>query len=228
MLLLRFWAASSGTMRLTYQRRKGTSDMHFVLVFDFGGVIVQTQTQAPRHEWDRSLGLALGTVESIVHGSESWRQAQIGRITHEQHWAAVTRQLGLDAAQAAQLETDYFSADAVAQDVVELIERQRARGQRIALLSNDSSWLRDKLNRLDLTHLFDPIVISAEIGHMKPDAAAYRSLVDRLGVTPERTVFIDDMPANVEGAKAVGMNAVRYTPALCLEDALADYLVSDP
>lgn len=202
--------------------------MDFALVFDFGGVIVQTRTQEPRHAWDRALGLKPGTVESIVHGSESWRQAQLGHITYERHWENVARQLDLDAAQKARLEADYFSGDVVADDVVKFIEQQRAHGRRIALLSNDSGALRAKLHQLDLTRLFDPIVISAEIGHMKPDAHAYHILIGMLGVNPGQTVFIDDMPANVEGARAAGMNAVRYTPGLRLEHALADYLASDP
>lgn len=201
--------------------------MRYVLVFDFGGVIVQTQTQEPRHVWDRTLGLELGTVESIVHGSESWRLAQLGKITHEQHWANVARQLGLDAAQTTQLESDYFSADMVADDVIAFIAQQRALGRRVALLSNDSAALRDKLDRLDLARLFDPIVISAEIGHMKPDASAYHYMIDMLDVVPVRTVFIDDMPTNVEGARSIGMNAVRYTPGLPLHHALADYLFPD-
>ncbi|MBK9122393.1 MAG: HAD family phosphatase [Chloroflexi bacterium] len=202
--------------------------MRFVLVFDFGGVIVQTQTHAPRHAWDRSLGRRLGTVESIVHGSESWRQAQLGRITHQEHWDFVARQLKLDRDQLARLEADYFSADTIADDVVGLIERQRALGRRVALLSNDSAALRDKLDRLDLARLFDPIVISAEIGHMKPDPDAYRYMIDMLDVVPARTVFIDDMPVNVDGARAISMNAVLYMPGLRLEDALAQYLAADP
>jgi HAD superfamily hydrolase (TIGR01509 family) len=55
---------------------------------------------------------------------------------------------------------------------------------------------------------------SFEAGAMKPDAVFYRCAEERFALTPERTVFIDDLPANVDAARVRGWHAVRHeTPA---------------
>lgn len=59
-------------------------------------------------------------------------------------------------------------------------------------------------------------VISAEEGLIKPEPRLFEVLVDRYGLTVERTAFIDDMPANVEAARAVGLHAIRFTTAVNL------------
>jgi HAD superfamily hydrolase (TIGR01509 family) len=45
---------------------------------------------------------------------------------------------------------------------------------------------------------------------MKPDSRIYRLSLQGLGVAPLESVFIDDNPANVEGARAVGMHAIHF------------------
>ena len=47
---------------------------------------------------------------------------------------------------------------------------------------------------------------------MKPDPAAYRLVAERLGVSPEDCVFVDDQPGNLAGAVAVGMVSVHLDP----------------
>lgn len=198
--------------------------MPYALVFDFGGVLMKTASRAPRWAWDDRLGLARDTVERVVHGSESWRQAQTGQLDVAAYWADVAAQLSLSADDVAQLERDYFSADQLDMDMVAFIRERKAVGQRIALLSNDSPTLAGKLEALGIDSLFEPLVISAHIGVMKPAPAAYRAVLDQLGCAPHETVFIDDMPANIDGARAVGMHAVLYTPETDLRAALAPFL----
>ncbi|MEX2626161.1 MAG: HAD-IA family hydrolase [Ilumatobacteraceae bacterium] len=54
------------------------------------------------------------------------------------------------------------------------------------------------------------VVYSHEEGRMKPDPAFYSLVCDRLGVAPEQTVFVDDVPRCIEGAEAVGMTAILH------------------
>ncbi len=197
---------------------------HTALIFDFGGVLMKTQSQAPRHAWDDRLGLPHGTVERVVHGSESWRLAQIGRVSVADYWADVAAQLTIDDAQLPQLEADYFSADQLDPALMALIQELRGAGHPIALLSNDSPALLGKLIGLGIAQLFDPLVISGDIGMMKPDPAAYRIALDRLAMPADQAVFIDDMPANIMGAQAIGMHAIQYHDGMDLRGALAPYL----
>lgn len=198
--------------------------MKRAVIFDFGGVLMKTIDQRPRHTWDDRLGLAHGSVEKIVHGSESWRKAQRGELSVADYWADVARQLGLIEADINQLSQDYFSADRLDENLIAYIRELRTEGHPIALLSNDSPALTDKLNALGITNLFDPLIISGNIGVMKPDAAAYQAVLSALGHAPNETIFIDDMPGNVAGAQAVGMNAIRYVDGMDLRAALTSLL----
>ena len=57
---------------------------------------------------------------------------------------------------------------------------------------------------------FDTIVISSEVGVMKPDLKIYRLALGQLKVEPAEAVFVDDMPPNVEAARLLGMQAIRF------------------
>jgi epoxide hydrolase-like predicted phosphatase len=181
------------------------------LIFDFGGVLMRTIDYTPRHRWDEQLGLPLGSVERVVHGSESWRLAQIGAISPETYWSDVRQQLNLTSEQIRQLAIDFFSGDRLDHALVAYIQQLRAAEHRIALLSNDSPALLNKLHALEIANLFDPLVISAFIGVMKPDARAYQAVLDRLGIPASQAIFIDDLPRNVAGAQALGITSLHYT-----------------
>lgn len=60
-------------------------------------------------------------------------------------------------------------------------------------------------------HLFEVVIDSCEVGMRKPDPSIYRLTCERLGVEPERALFVDDLPVNVHGATAVGMHGLVFT-----------------
>ena len=143
-------------------------------IFDFGGVIVRTEDNAPRHAWDERLGLPEGSVERAVHHSDLWIQAQLGRITYRSYWEGVAEILYMRKDDIPELRRDYFSGDRINYRLVELIRELRAQNYPIALLSNESVELEDRLNTLQLRDLFDHVLVSAQIGVMKPDPTAFR------------------------------------------------------
>lgn len=198
------------------------------LIFDFGGVLMKTVDYGPRHRWDERLRLAHGSVERAVHNETSWLQAQTGRITPEAYWRDVGGRLGLDNTATQELSQDFYSGDALDETLVALIRGYRAAGHTIALLSNDSLELLPKLARLGIDALFDPLVVSAQIGVMKPEAAAYRAVLDRLQRPPGETVFVDDRADNVAAAAALGIHTVHYRAGMDLAAALEPLLVMKP
>jgi putative hydrolase of the HAD superfamily len=58
--------------------------------------------------------------------------------------------------------------------------------------------------------LFDAMVLSADVGLMKPDPAIFKMMADELGLLPNECVMIDDVVSNIDGAKLVGMPGVLY------------------
>lgn len=197
------------------------------IIFDYGGVLVRTEDYAPRHAWDDRLNLPRGSVERAVHDSESWLQAMAGRLSLADYWADVARQLGLDAADIPRLAADFYAGDRLDTALVAYIQRLRDRGCTVALLSNASPALRGELASLGIAGLFDPLVVSCEIGILKPEPGAYQAVLERAQRPPADAVFIDDMPANIEGAQAVGIHGILYTPGLDLPSLLEPLLAAE-
>lgn len=199
-------------------------DARRAVIFDWGGVLMRTADHSPRLGWDARLGRAPGTVEAVVHGIDAWQQAQRGEISEAAYWQAVGEQLGLNADGLAVLRGDFYRGDVLDADLAALIREVRGRGALVGLLSNNSPSLADDLQATGTADLFDAAVISCEIGVMKPDPAAYGAILGRLGAAPARALFIDDSPANVDGARAVGMAAVHYRPGMELRERILAWL----
>lgn len=98
-------------------------------------------------------------------------------------------------------------------DTVPFLESLRAAGMRTAFVSNCAENTRPMLDRLGLSGLVDELVLSCEVGAMKPAPRIYRVALDRLGVAPERAVLVDDMASYCEGAVALGLGAMRIDRA---------------
>jgi putative hydrolase of the HAD superfamily len=91
-------------------------------------------------------------------------------------------------------------------DSLPVVRELRARGVKTALVSNCSHNTRPLVERLGLEAEFDQVILSVEVGAMKPDPAIYRITLDRLEVPdPSRAVFVDDQTSYCDGATAVGL-----------------------
>ncbi len=79
-------------------------------------------------------------------------------------------------------------------------------------------YLRSTYSFLDK---FKGVVVSAEVGILKPAAGIFHHLLDNYNLIPEETVFLDDMQVNVEGAEKVGMKGIQFTDAATCRQQLA-------
>ncbi|HRJ45238.1 MAG TPA: HAD-IA family hydrolase, partial [Caldilineaceae bacterium] len=96
------------------------------------------------------------------------------------------------------------------------------------IISNFMDDLRRSLSeKYPIADAFDLIVISAEEKVMKPDPVIFQRTIERLGRRPEECVFVDDFAHNVEGARAVGMHAIHYTPQTDMKAELAKLGVTE-
>jgi putative hydrolase of the HAD superfamily len=94
--------------------------------------------------------------------------------------------------------------------MVEAVGRARARGLKTGLISNTWTLGDSPSTALDI---FDARLLSGEEGVRKPEPEIYLRAAARLGVSPGACVFVDDLPSNVEGARAVGMAGVLHRDA---------------
>jgi epoxide hydrolase-like predicted phosphatase len=106
-----------------------------------------------------------------------------------------------------------------------LAEDLRDVGVRVALLSN--SW-GNTYPRERIDALFDPVVISGEVGLRKPLAPIYQLALERLDLPAGRVLFVDDAEPNVLGARTVGMQALLHADAAATRAAVAEQVPDLP
>jgi epoxide hydrolase-like predicted phosphatase len=180
--------------------------------FDLGAVILRTEDTAPRTELAEGLGMTYDAIVEVVHGGGvdgSAARAALGLITEEQHWLNVARTLNLPESEIPRVENAYFAGDRLDQTLLGFMRSLRP-NIKVGLISNAWSGLRPWIVRQKFEDAFDHMTISAEVGVAKPDARIYRHALEKLGVRPEEAVFVDDMPANIEAARALGMHGIVF------------------
>ncbi len=93
------------------------------------------------------------------------------------------------------------------------LERLRAAGLKLAVVSNSEGTLEQMLVEIDLRPLFDTVLDSSVVGFTKPDPRIYHLALERLGVRAADALMVGDSPsADVDGAHAVGIRAALIDP----------------
>jgi epoxide hydrolase-like predicted phosphatase len=177
--------------------------------FDLGGVIVRTEFQAPRQHLAERLGMEYEDLVKLVFDSPSSIRASHGEITDKEHWAEVTRRLKRPAAETQAIRDEFFAGDVVDRELVDFLRSLRPH-YFVGLISNAWPDLREYIARQKFADAFDHMVISGEVGVIKPDARIYQIALEQAGVRPNEAVFVDDFYENIEGCRAVGMHGIHF------------------
>lgn len=98
----------------------------------------------------------------------------------------------------------------VFEGTVELLQQLKRRGPVYAITNFSAEKFAYSKTRWPFLTSFDGCVVSGECRMIKPEPAIYRHLCQQYGLEPARCLFIDDVQKNVDGARAVGMQAVRF------------------
>jgi epoxide hydrolase-like predicted phosphatase len=180
------------------------------IYLDLGGVILRTEYQAPRQHLAERLGLEYEGLVKLVFNGESAAQATIGRISEDEHWAAVLRLLHLPESEIPSIRDEFFAGDVLDLGLLDFMRSLRPK-YKVGLITNAWSGLRPWIARQKIEDIFNAMIISAEVGVAKPDARIFQIALEKLGVAAGEAVFLDDFLENVQGARAVGMQAIHFT-----------------
>lgn len=193
------------------------------VIFDLGGVLLDWN---PRHLYR---GLFAGDEAAMEHFlanicTSAWnRQQDAGRLVAE-----ACALLKADHPDKADLIDAYYGRhlDMIAGPIagmVEILAELRERGAKLYFLSNYSAQTYPlALGRFEFLSWFAGGIVSGEHGVIKPDPAIYQLLIERCAIDPHRAVFIDDVAANAEAARALGIHGIHFTSADALRSELAE------
>jgi HAD superfamily hydrolase (TIGR01509 family) len=188
------------------------------LVFDLGGVIASHDNGLLY----RGIAARCTAPDALarIRGSVADRDLGTGRVLVREIHRRLRETLGLTVEwpEFAELWCTHLGLDPVMLDYVEALARE----QRVLLFSNTNAEHWDFLVQLSAGRLGRlEAYLSHEIGQVKPDAEAFLDVARRAGIEPRHSLFIDDIAANIDGARAVGFEALLFTGQAALAGHLA-------
>jgi len=192
-----------------------------VAVFDLGGVLIDWN---PRYLYRKLFGADEAAMEHFLANvcTSDWNvQQDAGRTLvegcellkkkHPEHAENIDAWLH---------RYDEMLGGAI-QGTVDILSELRARGVPVYALSNWSSeTFPAAQRRFDFLNWFDGMVLSGKVRLIKPDPRIFHVLFETHSVRPAESVYIDDLPHNVEAASALGMHAIRFTDPAALRKEL--------
>lgn len=147
-------------------------------------------------------------------GDHSWHRVERGEIPLKEAWGEVEAAVGafgVDLSLA-----DFFRRfgddEADRSVVTETVQDLHRDGLAMAIITNNvkefSEGESGGWRSIVPIELMSVVVDSSAVGIRKPDPAIYHHTLAELGIAPERAAFLDDMPANVESARGIGMHGI--------------------
>lgn len=97
------------------------------------------------------------------------------------------------------------------EEMVSIIAKLKNSGLKVGLLSNETVEGGDKIRQTEVAKYFDVILISAEVGLMKPENKMFELLISKLGIKPDELIFIDDAEKSLSKSTEIGFTPVLFS-----------------
>jgi putative hydrolase of the HAD superfamily len=208
-----------------------------VVISDFGGVLTTPLLGAFAAMQDShgipldALGKAMRHATEAADGANPLYELEKGAISEAEFLRRIG--VGLETALGHAIDLHgygegFFSHLHPNDELFAYLRSLLDRRLRMAILTNNvREWEPLWRSMLPIDEIFELVVDSAFVGMRKPDPRIYELTLERLGIAPQAAVFLDDLEANCEAARAVGMQAVWFRSN---EQAIADLeaVIADP
>jgi FMN phosphatase YigB (HAD superfamily) len=184
------------------------------LYFDLGKVLVDFSIEQMLRQMAEVSGASPEKLRSVLYNDGLMRRYESGKISSREFYETFCEQIGArpdyDLLRHAGSEIFWLNLP-----MLPIAAQLRQAGYRLGILSNtcEAHWQYCFQRFRIVAEGFHVYALSYQIGALKPDAAIYRAAAALAGCRPEEMFFIDDILGHVEGAKAVGVDAVLYTSA---------------
>ena len=181
-----------------------------LLLFDFGGVVIDIDFERIFKKWSIYSGLPVQEIKTAFSADAALEQYERGQIDSTEYCRYVCDSIGME------MSFDQFSDgwnNVMGAPISPTVNLLRDLSTQIPLyaLSNANPlhkayWEKTYADELGY---FKRVFVSSDIGCRKPDPSAYLLVAEELNIDPQNMVFFDDLADNVEGARNLGMQAVQ-------------------
>ena len=181
------------------------------ILFDLGNVLIFHDNQLLFRSIGERAGISSETVEAAIGGA-LWNDVHRGQLGPDEIRSAVCGALGLDldSNQFGELWNCHFRVN---EPMVRHVEGLVGKVKLGALSNTNALHARYFQAQLPILKTFDQLLLSHELGMMKPEPAIFIEALRRLGSAAEATAFFDDIPEYVEAARSLGLRAELFRSA---------------
>ena len=182
-----------------------------VIFFDLGSVLIHVDEDNAITQLAELTGVSLEQIKTDFDAKRSLFDAfNRGELGRQEFYQNMSRGYNLSFQQFYDVYTSIFHLN----ESVFSIAKQLAPRYRLSIISNTDELHYERIRNdfLDLS-LFESPITSFHAGALKPDAKIYQYALQHLNVPAESSLLIDDKTENVQGAQAMGMNALHFTSA---------------
>jgi epoxide hydrolase-like predicted phosphatase len=179
------------------------------VIFDLGNVLLFFNWEIATDRLSSRTGKSRQEIGHYFMTTPFAMQLERGELSKQRFYETVSHDMEFDGPyeEFALIWSDIFTPN---EPVIALAQQLRGRARRLALSNTNEIHVEFILKRYPFIREMDGHVFSHEAGLMKPDARIYEFLLKQFGVESSRAVFIDDIHANVDGARAVGLHGIHY------------------
>jgi HAD superfamily hydrolase (TIGR01549 family) len=183
------------------------------VIFDLGGVLVRWQPEAIIADFYTD-DVLRARVREAVFGHPDWVDIDRGTLSEDIAIERFAARMQRPAAEMRELMQHVKDSLTPLPDSVALLDELAERGVPVYGLSNMSAAMFALLrSRYDHWDRFRGIVISGEVGLVKPEPEIFHHIAERYGLIPAETVFIDDHLPNIESAGRLGFHTIHFADA---------------
>jgi len=177
--------------------------MYSTILFDFFGVFCTPLSS----NWFKKTAFA--DAAGLTAFQALCTRSDLGQLSRAGFYAEVSKLTGIPVTE---IEKGIEAEKALDHELVAYAKELKNRGYRIACLSNGShEWTLQVINDYDLGQLFEEVVLSSDVGIVKPDPAIYEYTLKKLKITAGQAIFVDDRQANVDAGEACGIKSLLFT-----------------
>lgn len=189
------------------------------IVFDYGGVFGKEFMSVVYSETAKRTGGSYDTVRSEFH--KFLPMLQRGKITMDEFWKVYAQRLNSDPILIEVIWKKTFeSNNRINKEVEDIVKKLKDEGYKVTLCTNTIKAFSETHKRNKDYDIFDFVIVSCDVGMMKPDREIYEFALKNLDVESKECVFIDNELKNVEGARNAGMKAILFENADQLKEEL--------
>ena len=183
------------------------------IVFDLGKVLVDFSVERACTQVAKAVGVSAPQVHSFLFDDGLEFRFEAGELSFLELHRLFEGRFNVSVASSV-LKTAAADIFCPLEDSINLLKdlrKQYGRKKTFALLSNTNEIHWDHIEKnWNISSCFDHTILSFEVKAMKPDEKIYHHALQKIGVSPERCFFVDDLQANIDGAKRVGIDASLY------------------